>query len=265
MNEARRDRRHLIALGLAPLLLALSAVLIASACSSNNNSSKPRPDGGPACQPGLNTCATGTVCNNSTCKPVCTDDSSCSADQYCANSTPPKVCAPKTFTACTVDQDCPLPQFCNSGLCISIEFRADGSQTGCLLTGPNDGCSPEALCYARQLQTGAVVNNCIGLPACGQDGTCPVGSLGSVCNEQADGGRLLPAKQRVCLLTVCTDNSNCPLTAACFRADAGNASGECNFGAAGYPCLTPADCFNAVTCLMPDGGVDDGGVLGTCQ
>jgi hypothetical protein len=206
------------------------------------------------------------VCNNGNCITTCPTGTECSADQFCQGTEPTRqVCSPKTFKQCAIDQDCPNPQFCLSGLCVSVELRRDGGFQGCLLSGPDDACAPEAICLQQQTSSGTILNNCIGMPACGQDGTCPVGNQGSVCNDMPDGGRLFQNKQRVCLFTFCTGAANCPSNAECFLRAPDDPRGECTFGIAGDPCFGPTDCFNSSQCVGADGGFGDGGSPGTCQ
>src|SRR6267142_1976720 len=99
---------------LAAPMLALAAVLTLSGggCGGGGPQGKARPDGGPPCQQGTLSCAAGTVCNNGICVKQCASDGTgCPAGQYCEGTEPGRlVCAPIAAAACTIDQDCPLPQ-----------------------------------------------------------------------------------------------------------------------------------------------------------
>lgn len=254
---------------LIPPLLALALALpgVSSACGGTGGSGKIRPDGGPLCQQGTATCAAGTLCNNGNCVATCaTDGTGCAADQFCEGTEAARlVCTSIERKACTIAQDCPLPQSCQSGLCVSIELRRDGGYNGCLLGSLDDGCAGEAICLQNTNSQGQTLNNCIGMPGCGQDGGCPVGNIGSTCNDQPDGGRLLPAKQRVCLLGLCAGGPDCPPNAGCFRPKGSSPLGQCQSGTLGDLCFVREDCPNANVCTGADGGLDDGGAPGRCQ
>ena len=262
MKEFHRSLWALAAIPAAALVVLASA---APGCGSSSNPVKNRPDGGPLCSNGSGNCPSGTQCNNGTCVTSCDPSGACPSGTFCEGNDPSRnVCAPTAYANCTIDQDCPLPQFCLSNLCVSRELRADGGFQGCILTG-NDGCANDAVCYQAQSASGAVSNTCIGLPACGQDGTCPVGTAGSACNDLPDGGRLFPAKQRVCLYSFCAEAANCPAAAFCFRSSNTSPLGGCSFGTAGSGCFTNADCLAARACVGADGGFDAGGSPGICQ
>jgi hypothetical protein len=256
---------------------ALIAVLAAGlwGCPSTGRTPVvPQPDGGPICQSGDNTCAAGTRCVNRNCVPSCA--AGCPAGTYCEGPAPRDFCVPVTAIACANSRNCPAPQvcflgppacsnFCTRGVCASQQLRADGGYQGCLVNaGADDACGPDAVCYTLGATTGTV-NACVGLPACNQDGGCPGGTFGSVCNDALpDGGQILPGKQRICLFSYCLRDSDCNQSGHCFHTTSAE-PGRCNFGLAGDPCFTKADCFNAQSCAGADGGVLDGGVPGACQ
>jgi hypothetical protein len=194
---------------------------------------------------------------------------------YCEGSaSPDDVCAPIATPTCTTNLQCPNPQKClgvdtlgrGAGFCVSQNLRADGGYQGCVRNDPNDACAPDAVCYPLATSGGAVSNTCVGLPACSQDGGCPAGFIGSVCNEGnlADGGQLIPGKGRICLVTFCVRESDCNAVGHCFHRTPTQPLGACNFGLAGDPCFTNADCFNSSGCAGADGGLQDGGVPGNC-
>lgn len=252
-------------MGRSALITALAAAALATGCpASNNNPGAGRPDGGPSCQSGDNSCAAGTRCVNRNCVPTCSGGAACQTGSYCEGPNAPEdVCAQLTPIACTTPTQCPFPQTCLNGLCASAELRADGGYQGCVVNGGvNDACGPDAVCYA--LTQG---NTCLGLPACGQDGGCPTGVFGAVCNDgRLDGGaQVLPGKQRLCLYAYCVLDSDCPAAAECFHSTLAIPSGTCYFGAAGSPCFSNKDCFQSAACAGQDGGLEDGGIPGACR
>jgi hypothetical protein len=144
------------------------------------------------------------------------------------------------------------------GLCASQELLGDGGHDACKNTTPNDGCSPGAICF----QTSGTTLACLAMPACSQDGTCPVGQVGSTCNVQPDGGRLLEGKQRICLVGLCASSANCPpsLQHCVQQPDAGIEATGCFNGLTNSPCFTNADCNPGFTCAGADGGAS-----GSCR
>ena len=247
--------------------LWLLAVPLAFACSS----SATRPDGGTVCTQGPTTlCPAGTQCTNGDCVPTCDASGNCAAGFYCESDAGPlNVCSPITSVECNVDTDCPDPQACSAGgICFSTEYRANGTQQGCLLfQGAQDGCSDDALCYQIPTTSGSYQNQCVGLQHCGLDGGCPIGAGGSgaVCNQLPDGGYIFDGKERLCLYDFCLDQSHCPSGTVCFHATPGDPLGQCQLGESPDECYTNSDCPNAyVGCELADGGVDDGGTLGVC-
>ena len=262
-------RRTLIAL---PALAF--AALIASGHGCGSTPAPTQPDGGPVCAHGGAACPAGTDCVNSICTQTCSDGGACGAGAYCTAAADPQaaeaVCAPITTIACRTLFDCPSPQRCFHGVCASIEPRADGTKRFCLTGQADDKCGSDAICsQLTDPNNGQLISDCLGLPACSQNGACPPGDLGSVCNDgrQLDGGQLFSGKQRLCLPGFCTQDTDCPAQLHCFSPNRSDALGTCNNGRAGSPCFTGGDCFNSpqVSCNYPDGGVDDGGGLGTCR
>ena len=245
-------------------LAAASVIALFTAQAGGCGSSGPqRPDGGPSCQQGDGTCDAGTRCVNRNCVPTC-ETSACPPGLYCESpQSPIAVCSPIDPYACRNTNDCPVPQTCVQGLCLGAERRADGGTIGCILseTG-SDGCSEGAVCF-QDRRTGQILNQCIGLPHCSPKGFCPIGFLGSTCNQLPDGGFIFPGKMRVCLFSLCAIDLDCPQGTACFREHQSPILGKCQTGRVGNACYTAADCFNSTYCAF-DGGVDDGGNLGQC-
>ena len=255
-------RSSLIPLGAAVVVAAVFAV---SSCS--DDATIPvivQPDGGVICDFAARGCPAGQACLNGICAQRCPGGAGCPAGTYCEGTAAlDQVCAPIQAIACTTLLDCPAPQSCPTGLCTSTELLGDGGRTGnCIAGQPDDNCSADAICV-----NGASGSpSCLGLPACSQDGGCPAGNSGAVCNVRPDGGRVFPTKQRVCLVQFCESNADCPQTAPpnqpppahCVNGN-GVALSFCSNGVKGAPCLKPADC-NSNTCNGADGSA-----FGTCN
>ena len=244
----------------------ISVALAFVACTDTGSSNVSRIDGGTICQAGDTTCAANERCVDRTCKPACAGGAACPAGMYCEGAAfPNDVCAPLAVTACVASTDCPAPQLCfQGGLCASLELRGDGGVQPC--GNDNSNCAPDAVCLPLATSTGSINQSCVGMPACGQDGGCPVGLFGSVCNDLADGGKLVANKQRVCLFPWCLDDSNCNAQSHCFRNPKDANHGECYYGVTGDPCFAKADCLNATDCVdSTDGGVLGDGGLGACK
>jgi hypothetical protein len=267
--------------------LILSAAVLWGCPSTGGITVTLQPDGGPVCgflappndKLQYPTCAAGTECVNNVCVPTCADGgAACPSGTYCEGGSAPAadVCAPVTTATCAKVADCPAPQQCfarisgvsGAGFCASPQRRGDGGYQGCVQHDPNDFCGPDAVCYSLVNSTGtALVNTCLGLPACSQDGSCPAGAAGSVCNDGnlADGGQLIPGKGHLCLLSYCVRETDCNPIGHCFHRTPAQPLGSCDFGQSGDPCFTNADCINSSGCAGADGGYLDGGFPGACQ
>jgi hypothetical protein len=249
--------------------LGLAAAFAGPSCSSSDINGQ-RPDGGPVCQHGGNACASGTFCENGNCVATC-PGGTCPSGQYCMGdaSVSDEVCAATLPIVCSSLLDCPPPQECLGGLCTAAEPRADGGLALCDPSnseklpdgGTDDGCGPDAICVIINTSSTQVVQ-CRGMPACGQGNECFHGPLGSTCNFRTAAGnvRLLPAKQRLCLLGFCVVAGDCASGQKCVRDPDGGVAGGCYSGFPGSPCNSPADCLN------PDAGCvgADAGVWGAC-
>jgi hypothetical protein len=249
-------RSSLIPLGAAAVVVAVFA---ASSCSGDSNDIVviPQPDGGTICNLAALGCPSGQACLNGICAARCAAGAACPAGTYCEGDAGiDEVCAPVEAIAClTTAVQCPAPQGCtNFGLCTSSELPADGGRQSCIAGQVDDGCSADGICITGSSQSSA----CVGLPACSQDGGCPVGLAGATCNVRPDGGRLFPGKQRVCLASFCDSNADCPARVPHCVTGNGPAQTFCSPGTKDFPCLRPVDC-NSNICTGADAGV-----YGTC-
>jgi hypothetical protein len=244
----------LIPLGAAALV---AAVFAASSCTQDSqNVVILQADGGPVCDLAARGCGPTQACLNSICSERCAGGAACPAGTYCEGDAGiDEVCAPVQAIACSTALDCPAPQICPAGLCTSLEVLGDGGRGSCILGQFNDGCSADAICVSGVTAS----PSCLALPACSQDGGCPVGSNGATCNTRSDGGRLFPGKQRVCLVFVCDGTADCPVTAPHCVNGNGPLQAFCSRGIKGDFCLKATDCNNN-SC-----GGADGSVLGTCN
>ena len=247
-------RSSLIPLGAAALVVAIFA---ASSCAQDPNDVIiiPQPDGGIVCDFAARGCPAGQACLNSICSSRCTGGTACPAGTYCeGDASIDQVCAPVEPIACSNSLQCPAPQVCSSGLCTSSELLGDGGRDICTPGRVDDGCSADGVC----INTGARIS-CFGLPACSQDGRCPLGAAGATCNVRPDGGRLFPGKQRVCLLSFCDGPADCPAFLPHCVNGLGPARSLCSPGTAGASCTQGADC-NSGTCS----GANPPTAFGTC-
>jgi len=251
-------RSSLIPLGAGALVVAVFA---ASSCSNDATNVVPaQPDAGVICDFAARGCPAGQACLNGVCAQRCPGGTGCPAGTYCEGAAAiDEVCAPVQAIACTTFLQCPSPQVCPNGLCTSTELLGDGGRTGNCIPGvADDGCSADGICVSGASGS----PSCLGLPACSQDGGCPVGLLGATCNVRPDGGRLFPGKQRICLVSVCESTADCPQTGTQAAPHCVNEKGAlqsfCSPGTKGSPCLAPVDCNSSIC------SGSDGSAFGTC-
>ena len=129
-------------------------------------------------------------------------------------------------TPCEGEDECFL------GLCTEVFDVAPACDPYAL----EDGCPRDAVCW----EDGGGATHCYRFPACPADGTCPIGTHGSVCTEDD-----LEGKGRFCLSQYCRDASNCPAEWSCVRLYSdGDPFGACGNGESGMPCRTGADCIS---------------------
>lgn len=193
-----------------------------------------------------NPCPAGQFCFNGFCAPGCMTDADCADNQYCDTlmQHSAHMCVNKEVPTCASDGDCASNQTCMQGLCsaVSVQQQCTPRPDG------QDGCDVYSIC----LDMGEVdeeVNSCVSFPPCPQDGQCPVGQVGSVCNEQD-----IPGKERICLTSLCKDAGNCPAAFQCL-VPGGGSLGMCSDGSFGMPCLLADDCQSGLTCMGAMAGV----------
>ena len=111
------------------------------------------------------------------------------------------------------------------------------------------GCESNAVCL-QDLDTEETA--CYTMPPCGENGACPVGLQGAVCNKSGS-TEYLPNKDAICLIGVCEDAGNCPADWFCVRFQANDPLGFCSSGGFGEPCSTNEECLSG-NCFSPAPG-----------
>jgi len=142
---------------------------------------------------------------------------------------------PSTPQSCSASVPCPSGYDCLGGLCAASSGVVDCDPDQVITGG--DGCGPNAVC----VEGGDDQTRCYTLPVCPDDGVCPVGLVGSTCNE----GYLLQ-KNRICLLNTCVDQSSCPAGWNCLRGTGSAVLGNCSDGSFGSLCYRQEDCLSGV-------------------
>lgn len=186
-----------------------------------------------------NACPDGQFCFNGLCALGCNSNGDCADDQYCATDGD-RLCHNKEVSTCP-DTPCAEGQVCVNGLC-----STPAPQTSCQPDpAGQDGCDSNAVCIEDPAKPGAT--KCYTFPYCGEDGTCPVGTIGAVCNAG-----IIPNKDEICLTSLCQTAEHCPAAWKCVAFD-GAPVGYCSSGTAGEFCNTGADCVSG-TCDEPEPG-----------
>jgi len=210
-----------------------------------------------------NPCPKGQFCFNGLCAIGCTTDDNCANNQYCDTEWE-HMCVNKEVHTCP-DTPCASNQECIKGLCSA---KAESEKCTPRPDG-KDGCDKYSICIDKSDADAKEQDlSCVSFPPCPQDGACPVGTVGAVCNEG-----YIPNKARICLTGLCKSEDNCPSGFNCITPQ-GSQLGMCGSGAFGSPCLSSSDCQDGLSCLgaitgvpgfcMPGGGggndcIDAGG------
>lgn len=229
------------------------AALLFMACGTSTEESRTQSpgDGGPATPPitvGLcsssKPCPSGQFCFNGICAVGCNSNQDCAADQYCSTDWD-RLCHNKVVATCPATA-CASLQECIGGLC-STPGTPSQSSSACdpdqAYTG-NDGCDKYSVCFDADDDQGAP--KCYTFSACAQDGTCPTGTEGAVCNEG-----IIPAKERICLAGLCKTGANCPGSWSCVRFAQNDVVGVCSNGANLTPCNLASHCTSNACVKSP--------------
>ncbi len=183
-----------------------------------------------------NKCPAGQFCFNGICAIGCQSNGDCASDQYCDTMDlgPPYFCKNKTVQTCP-SVPCASNQECKNGLCAA---KPPPNPPMCMpRPDGNDGCDTYSLCFP---EADGMTASCYGFPPCAQDGTCPSGLVGAVCNQG-----YIPNKGRMCLTGACRDQSHCPANWKCLRRST-DVLGSCSAGEVNDPCLADGDCQSGI-------------------
>jgi hypothetical protein len=188
-------------------------------------------------------CPDGQWCFNGFCAPGCMSDNDCAQNQYCDTRFNPDqgdlashLCVNKTVSGCSNDDQCSEGQKCVMGLCSAA---AEPTQCTPRVDG-QDGCDSYSICLDIS-ETEQEQYSCVSFPPCPQNGICPVGQMGSVCNDDD-----IPGKEAICLTSLCKTKDNCPGVFKCVLMSA--TLGMCSDGSMGMPCKTKTDCNQSLDC-----------------
>ncbi len=182
-------------------------------------------------------CPDSQFCFNGLCALGCTNNGDCADDQYC--DTDSMLCQNQEVPTCDSADDCLGDQICVNDYCTTPP-----TDTSCDYTNVvEDGCASDAVCFPdADSESGA----CYTMPACAEDGSCPTGTTGAVCNDD-----YLPAKDKICLLGACESVSDCPSDWNCVRLMENAVLGSCGDGGFGSPCAGPEDCISGTCTPLP--------------
>lgn len=206
------------------------------ACGSGGEVKNPPANQNGLCGAG---CPTGQFCFNGLCVVGCNSDGDCASNQYC--NTDEKQCANKTVPSCP-STPCGDNQECVNGLCSAKTktqpAKKDAPGACSITVDSSDGCGKYELCIEPE----SGFRQCRAFPPCGQDGSCPVGMVGSVCNDG-----YLPSKGKICLVGACREDKHCPGSFKCVRLN-GTSLGLCSDGSFGQLCDKDEHCQDGLTC-----------------
>lgn len=179
-------------------------------------------------------CPDGQFCFNGVCAIGCLSDKDCADNQFCATDDD-MLCHNKQVPTCP-DTPCVEGQVCVNGFC-----STPPPDTQCDPTTLPDGCESNALCIEHEEGKA----ECYTFPYCSQDGTCPVGTEGAVCNDG-----LAQGKDKICLIGLCTADTHCPADWNCVKFEANGVIGYCSNGGFGELCDSNDQCVSGV-CMLP--------------
>jgi len=241
------------------LVMGMFLALAVVGCGSTKDDDGQGPDGNPNEQ-GAGLCSTskpcpsGQFCFNGLCALGCQSNGDCAADQYCDTedtATLISYCKNKKVPTCSSNSQCQSNQVCIEGLC-SLAPPANPPSCNPNTTDFKDGCDTYAVCLDADDQ-GPQQPYCASFPPCPEDGVCPTGLGGAVCNNG-----YLPNKGRFCMQGLCSDNSNCPSSWSCVKPFSASVLGFCSPGDFGFPCAESAHCKSGQCFGAP-------GFMGTCM
>ncbi|MCP4501628.1 MAG: hypothetical protein GY822_16845 [Deltaproteobacteria bacterium] len=190
-------------------------------------------------------CSSDQFCLNGICAPGCLSNTDCADDQYCDTEGTMR-CVASIVTTCP-DTPCAENQTCRDGLCVQVQV-----QTCTPTFDDNDGCDEYSLCLDHaDIDAEDSDYRCTTMPPCPEDGICPTGGIGAVCNDGH-----LQGKARFCLSGLCDDGGDCATDFTCI--DFNGPLGACSDGSLGMMCSAQQDICQEGTSCQSFG--DDAGV-----
>lgn len=195
-----------------------------------------------------NKCPAGQFCYNGICAYGCNSNGDCAADQYCdTGQFGSRLCHNKTVTTCP-ETPCASSQICVKGACSTPPppTQCDPDR----VVDGQDGCDKQSICLDAD---GNDQPKCYSFSACPQDSNCPIGTVGSVCNDG-----IIPNKSRICLTGLCRSVSNCPSSWKCVKTTTNAVVGICSSGGPYAPCAASSDCQSGNCFTQP-------GFIGFCS
>jgi hypothetical protein len=198
----------------------------------------------PACS-AAQPCPSGQTCVNGQCTvvnnpPACSATQPCPSGQTCVNGQCTVVNNPP---ACSASVPCPSGKVCVSGIC-----SAPPPTTQCTPRPDGlDGCSSTSVCMDPD-EAGPQAPACYAFDACNEQGRCPTGLFGAVCNQS-----YIPNKARFCIPGFCADNLDCPTDWACVKYPSTEVLGTCSNRGPGSMCTKNSECLSGV-CNQPQPG-----------
>lgn len=168
----------------------------------------------------LDKCPPGMACFNGICADSCNTDQDCPETQRCLTSLD-QLCHDRDLATCPDSAECATSQVCANGYCslMTSQGACGGSPFG-----NGDGCEAGAVCLMNPNVDGEKLEatRCFVMPPCPDDGKCPIGPYGAVCNDG-----LFPEKARICLAGLCTSKDNCPDGWSCMPVYPNATYGNC--------------------------------------
>ncbi|AGC41936.1 hypothetical protein MYSTI_00586 [Myxococcus stipitatus DSM 14675] len=235
------------------LFLALAVVGCGGTKDDDGGNDDPGKQGEGLCS-ASKACPSGQFCFNGLCAIGCQSNANCAADQYCDledTGMPAAFCKNKKAGTCSSNSQCLSNQICIEGLC-SLKPPENPPTCNPNTSDFKDGCDTYSVCLDPDDQ-GSQKPYCASFAPCPEDGVCPTGLGGAVCNDG-----YLQNKGRFCMQGLCRENSNCPSSWNCVKPFSGAVLGFCSPGALGFPCTENSHCKSGQCFSAP-------GMMGACM
>jgi hypothetical protein len=197
-------------------------------------------------------CDPGELCYGNACLAPC-GGGACDPGFYCFGTGSGGYCAPGVVATCPATR-CNADQVCASGLCSA---PPPTSFCGTNPFATDDGCGTDAICLPGIEVDGTVDadRRCYALPPCPENGDCPTGTHGALCNDG-----YFADKARFCMPGLClTAAADCPSGWHCIMRNSAPLIGYCSDGSVGSLCRDVGDCNAGLACQAL------GTAIGTCN